>query len=104
MRMSAALGTALLDSETDTEGARTLAGAEDGRLGLGCSCPVMADSSDCGRAGERLVPLRLSAAASLLTRWGEVRADERREAGRVGDAGDEEERRAAATRGDGGAV
>ena len=34
MRMSAILGTAIFDRETETEGARTVAGADDGRFGL----------------------------------------------------------------------
>ena len=54
-----------------------------------------------------LVALLLPAAASPLTRAGDVRADEtREEVGRVGDAGEEEEGRRAALlgRGDGGAV
>ncbi len=34
MRMSAILGTAIFERETETEGARTVAGADDGRFGL----------------------------------------------------------------------
>ncbi len=109
MRMSASLGTAVLDTETDTEGARVLAGADAGRVGLDCSRPVReAAVGDCWRAGDLLVvwPLLLA---------GDVRADEGRgwrgragdrDRGLAGEGGEEEEARrgVAMKRGEGGAV
>jgi hypothetical protein len=112
MRMRATLGTALLDKETDTDGARILAGADNGRLGLDCGCVNVArsraccnPSMQCSLEGDLLTLLLTSATASPLTRAGEVREDDGRDVARVGEAGDDEERREVEVkRGEGGAV
>ena len=109
MRARATLGTALLDKHTVTDGARMLAGAENGRLGLDCDVPgwrvPCSPSINCGLEGDLLALLLTSAAASPLTRAGEVREDEGRDVARVGEAGEDEERRdVEVKRGEGGAV
>lgn len=111
MRARATLGTTLLDKQTVTDGARTLAGAENGRLGLDCNAAgsraPCSPSINCGLEGDLLALLLTSATASPLTRAGDVREDDGRDAdaARVGEAGEDEERREVAVkRGEGGAV
>ncbi len=109
MRARATLGTTLLDKQTVTDGARMLAGAENGRLGLDCNAAgsraPSSPSINCGLEGDLLALLVTSAAASPLTRAGDVREDDGRDAARIGEAGEDEERREVVVkRGEGGAV